>query len=110
MNENVEPTPTWLSTRISPKFKSTRSLAIFRPSPKPFVLPLDSAPSCLKRLNSSPRRCGSMPGPVSETEVTTWGATGSTRTWIRTCPGWPLNLIALTARLISTRPIFSGSQ
>ena len=60
----VLPSPGLLSTSSLPRINSTRRLVITKPIPVPSIT-LNSAPRRLNGLNSSPRRSGDIPGPVS---------------------------------------------
>ena len=109
VSEKVVPSPTTLSTAISPRLRSASSRTMLRPRPKPLAVSR-SPPACLKRSKIISSFSAGMPGPRSVTPMTISRGLPDRRAHSRTPPLSPPYLKALMPRLISTRPIFSGSQ
>jgi len=66
-NQNVEPTPSWLSKPIRPPINSTNCLQIANPSPVPPYCRDVELSACVKLLNRRPCASSLMPTPLSWT-------------------------------------------
>ena len=101
-SENVEPTPGWLTTVMSPPMSVASWRLIARPSPVPPKRRVVEPSSCTKASKIAAWFSGRMPVPVSTTSMTsdTWVSEGFTpRARIST---WPLavNLSAFDTRFM----------
>jgi len=104
MNQNVDPTPTSLSTPILPPMSSTSRLEIESPSPVPPKRLVVEESAWVNAAKSPSTLSGGMPMPVSRTvnrTVAVVGVSDSSATSIVTSPS-SVNLIAVPMRL--TKP------
>ena len=90
-----------------PPCSDTTSLTIASPRPLPPCLRVMLPSACLKRSKMISRSAASMPGPLSDTPISTHPFSDCSATSIEPPAG--VNLIAFDSRLISTRSSMSGS-
>src|SRR6266852_2929109 len=104
VNQKVEPSPTWLSTPISPPMSPISCFEIANPNPVPPNLRVMEASAWLNFSNINAISSWAIPMPVSFTDTRMCACCASWRshsTATRTCP-LGVNLMALPTRFVTT--------